>query len=92
MTKADLIEKIADNAGLTRKDAKSALDATVAAITEALAAGDKVQLSGLGTFDTKVRAARTCRNPQNPDVPVQVPETVVPVFRAAASLKNGVKK
>lgn len=91
MTKAELIVKIAEQSGLTQKDSKAALDAAIAAINEALGAGEKVQLSGLGTFDVKTRAARTCRNPQNPDVPVEVPETKVPVFRAAAALKASVK-
>ncbi len=92
MTKAELITKVAEKSGLTQKDSRAALDAVIAAINEALAAGERVQLSGLGTFDTKERAARTCRNPRNPEVPVEVPATKVPVFRAGAALKASVKE
>ena len=63
MNKTELIEKIAAGAGLTKADAKKALDATVAAIKDALKAGDKVQLVGFGTFSVNERPAREGINP-----------------------------
>ena len=65
MNKTELIEKIAANAGLTKVDAKKALDAATAAIQEALAAGDKVALIGFGTFSVNERPAREGINPQS---------------------------
>ena len=91
MTKAELIEKIAEKSGASKKDSKAVLDAAVEAIAEALAAGEKVQLSGLGTFDVKAREARTCHKPGTTET-VEVPATTVPVFRAAAGLKAAVAK
>ena len=63
MTKSDLIDKVAAQTGLTKKDSSKAVDAVFASIADALKAGDKVQLVGFGTFEVK-RAARTGRNPQ----------------------------
>ena len=63
MNKTELVEKIAAGAGLTKVDAKKALDATTAAIKEALAAGDKVALIGFGTFSVNERPAREGINP-----------------------------
>ena len=64
MNKSELIDAIAESANLTKADAGRALDATVAAVTAALKAGDSVTLVGFGTFAVKERAARTGRNPQ----------------------------
>ena len=63
MNKTELIEKIAAGASLTKADSKKALDATIAAITEALKKGDKVQLVGFGTFDVIKKPAREGINP-----------------------------
>ena len=63
MNKSELIDKIAAGAGLTKADAKKALDATTAAIKEALVAGEKVQLIGFGTFSVNERPAREGINP-----------------------------
>ncbi len=63
MNKTDLVEKIAAGAGLSKVDAKKALDATVAAIKDALVAGDKVSLVGFGTFSVNERPAREGINP-----------------------------
>ena len=63
MNKTELIDKIAAGAGLTKVDAKKALDATVAAIKDALVAGDKVSLVGFGTFSVNERPAREGINP-----------------------------
>ena len=63
MNKTELIDKIAAGAGLTKVDAKKALDATVAAIKDALVAGDKISLVGFGTFSVSERPAREGINP-----------------------------
>ncbi|WP_291243569.1 HU family DNA-binding protein, partial [Fournierella sp.] len=64
MTKVELIAAVAENAGLSKKDAEQAVNATVEAITKALAEGDKVSLVGFGTFETRERPARKGRNPR----------------------------
>lgn len=90
MKKADLIQKAAVDAGLTQKQAAAVLDSCIESITAALAAGDKVNLAGFGTFETKLRAARTYLNPQTKEK-VEMPETKVPTFKVAKALKDLVK-
>lgn len=85
MNKTDLINQIVENAGLSKTDAKKALDATLEAISDALRAGDKVQLVGLGTFSTSVRPARQGRNPQTGEA-VQIAEKKVVRFKASNGL------
>ncbi|MBE5787815.1 MAG: HU family DNA-binding protein, partial [Clostridiales bacterium] len=64
MNKAELIVALAQKAELTKKDAEKALSAFVEVVTEQLKAGEKVQLVGFGTFESKERPARTARNPR----------------------------
>jgi DNA-binding protein HU-beta len=90
MTKAELIAKIADQAGLSKKDAEKALNATIAGITGALKKGDKVALVGFGTFETRKRAARKGKNPQT-GKEISIPATVAPAFKAGKALKEAVK-
>ena len=90
MNKAELIDAIALKANLSKKDADAALSATVAAITEALKAGDKVQLVGFGTFAVKARAARTGRNPKTGEA-IEVAAAKVPTFAAGKALKDAVQ-
>ena len=85
MNKTELIEKIAANAGLTKVDAKKALDATTAAIQEALAAGDKVALIGFGTFSVNERPAREGINPQSKEK-IKIAAKKVAKFKAGAEL------
>lgn len=91
MNKADLINAIAAESGLSKKESEKALGATICAITEALKKGDKVQLVGFGIFDVKNRAARTGRNPKT-KAPIQIPATKAPVFKAGKALKDAVAK
>ena len=91
MKKTELITAIAEATGLTKKDAEGALNATVAAITKALAAGDRVQLNGLGIFETKKREARTGRNPLTKQT-IEIAASTVPVFKASKTLKDSVAK
>ncbi|MBQ6205234.1 MAG: HU family DNA-binding protein [Prevotella sp.] len=85
MNKTELIEKIAAGAGLTKTDAKKALEATTAAIKSALVAGEKVQLIGFGTFSVNERPAREGINPANKQK-IQIPAKKVAKFKAGAEL------
>ena len=91
MNKTELIAAIANKAGLSKKDAEKALNATVDTISDALAAGDKVQLVGFGGFETKKREARMGRNPKTKET-IQIPAACVPVFKAGKALKDKVAK
>jgi DNA-binding protein HU-beta len=90
MNKGELIAKTAE-AGLSKKDAGVALDAAIAAIGDALAKGDSVQLIGFGTFGVKERAAREGRNPRTGEV-VKIKASKVPTFKAGKALKDKVAK
>ena len=89
MNKTDLINVVASEAGLNKKQAEAAVNATLAAIAGALKNGDKVQLIGFGTFEVKAKAARTCRNPKTGEA-MQVAASKAPAFKAGAALKNAV--
>ena len=91
MNKTELIAAIAEKAGLTKKDAERAINATIDAITETLAKGDKVQVAGLGSFEVKNREARTGRNPQTGET-IQIAASKLPAFKAAKALKDAVAK
>ena len=91
MNKIELIAAIAENAGLSRKDAEKALNATVSVLTNALAEGQKVQLSGFGTFEVREREARTGRNPATGEA-VQIAASKAPSFKAGKNLKDAVNK
>ena len=85
MNKTDLVAAVAAKAEISKKDAEAAVSAVFDAITEALQEGDKVALAGFGTFDVKVRAARTGLNPRTKET-IQIPETKVPSFKAGKPL------
>lgn len=91
MTKAELVEKVAEKTGLTKKDSGRALDAVFEAITEALAGGQRVQLVGFGSFEVRRRAARKGRNPQT-GKEIQISARRVPAFKAGKALKEAVAK
>lgn len=90
MTKTELVAAAAKKSGLTQKDTDKALGALIDAITEALAAGDKVQLTGFGTFEVRAKAAREGRNPRTGET-IAVAASKAPAFKAGASLKKAVK-
>lgn len=90
MNKTQLIEAVAASTGLKKKDAESAVNATFAAITDALKANDKVQLIGFGTFETKTRGERTGRNPQTGEQ-ITIAASKYPAFSAGKALKDSVK-
>lgn len=90
MNKTDLINAVAEQAELSKKDATNAVDAVFSTITNALAEGDKVQLIGFGNFETRERAARKGRNPQTGEE-IEIAATVVPAFKPGKALKDAVK-
>lgn len=89
MNKAQLIDAMAEKAGLTKADAKKALDAFVGATTDALKGGDRVALIGFGSFAVSERGARTGRNPQT-GKEIQIPAKKVVKFKAGAELGDAV--
>jgi DNA-binding protein HU-beta len=91
MTKTELIDKVAEKSGLTKKDSQMALEAFVEATTEALRKGDKVQLVGFGSFEVHKRESRKGRNPQT-GAEIKISARKVPVFRAGKALKDSVVK
>ena len=91
MNKAELINAVAASAEVSKKDAEAVIVATLDAITAALKEGEKVQLVGFGSFEVKKRAARVGRNPQTKEA-VEIPASVVPVFKAGKALKDAVAK
>lgn len=85
MNKTELVNAIAEKAGLTKVDAKNALDATLTAITDALKNDDKVALVGFGTFSVTEKAARTGINPRTKEK-IEIPARKVVKFKAGADL------
>ena len=91
MNKTELIAVISENAGMSKKDAERVLGAAIDAITAALVRGEKVQLSGFGTFETKDRKARVGRNPHTKEA-IEIPATRIPAFSPSKALKDTVGK
>lgn len=91
MNKAELINAVAASAEVSKKDTEAVITAMLDTITEALKQGDKVQLVGFGSFEVKKRAARIGRNPQTKEE-IQIPATVLPVFKAGKLLKDTVAR
>lgn len=89
MTKEELVTKVAQDAGITKTQAATALKSIIASIEGALAKGDKVSLVGFGTFSVARRAAREGRNPAT-GRPIQIPAANVPKFKAGKKLKEAV--
>jgi DNA-binding protein HU-beta len=89
MTKAELVEKIAQKAGFTKADAERAVAAFVAAVTEGVKKEGKVTLVGFGTFEKRKRGARMGRNPQT-GATVKIPARNVVAFKAGSKLKEAV--
>ena len=91
MNKAELINAVAAAADVSKKDAEAVIAATLGTITAALQEGEKVQLVGFGSFEVKKRAARIGRNPKTKES-IEIPASVVPVFKAGKALKDTVAK
>ena len=89
MNKTQLIDAVAAKTDLKKKDAEAAVNAVVAAIQDALKAGDKVQLVGFGTFEVKERGARTGRNPQT-GAAIEIAASKHPAFTAGKAFKDAI--
>lgn len=91
MNKTELIAAVAEKTGLKKKDAEAAVAAVLTTVADTLAAGDKVQLIGFGTFEVKARAAREGRNPLTGET-IKIAASKTPAFSAGAALKAQVNK
>jgi len=89
VTKADVVNSVADATGLSKKDAGAALDAVIGTIRDSLSDGKSVGLIGFGTFEVKTRAAREGRNPQTGEK-IQIAKKTVPAFKAGKGLREAV--
>lgn len=87
MNKNELIRAIANNAGLTIKDANAAFDGYVKAVTDALKKGDKIQISGFGTYEIKKKAAREGINPKT-GAKIKIAASKVPAFKFGKAFKD----
>lgn len=90
MNKMDLVNALADKTGMTKKDAGDALDTILDAIVDALKKGEKVTVTGFGTFEVRERSERTGRNPQTGEE-ITIPARKVAAFRAGKALKEAVR-
>lgn len=90
MNKTELVAKVAEKAEVTKKVAAQAVDAVFGTIAETLAAKEKVQMIGFGTFEVRSRAARTGHNPQDPKKKIKIAACEVPAFKAGKKLKEAV--
>lgn len=91
MKKTELIAAIAEQSGLSKKDAEKALTATIDTIINTVAAGDKIQLTGFGTFEQRQRNARTGSDPRTGKT-IEIPASKVPAFKAGKGFKDVVNK
>lgn len=91
MNKTELIANVAESTGISKKEAAAVVDATFSSITNAMIAGEKVQLIGFGTFETRDRAAKIGKNPKTGEA-VEIAACKVPAFKAGKALKDSVNK
>ena len=91
MTKTELVAAMAEKAGVSKKDAEKVLGAFVDVVGESLKKGDKIQLVGFGTFETRERAAREGKNPQTGEK-IKIAASTVPAFKAGKALKDLIAK
>ena len=90
MNKSELIEAVASNTGESKATAEKLVNETIQVIVDDVSAGNKVAITGFGTFEARDRAARTARNPQTGEE-IQVAATRVPAFKAGKAFKDAVK-
>ena len=89
MKKSEFVALVAEQVGLSKKDTEKTIDAVFAAVGDIIASGDKLQISGFGTFETRVRAARTGHNPRTGEE-ISIDAATVPVFKPGKALKDKV--
>jgi DNA-binding protein HU-beta len=91
VTKQEFVDRVAQRANLSRREAGEAVDAVLDSITDVLRQGGEVNFTGFGKFSTQHRAARQGVNPRNPSEKVTIPAATVPKFSAGSKLKAAVK-
>jgi DNA-binding protein HU-beta len=92
MNKAELIDKLAEKVGVTKKQAEDLIEGFTQTVMDTIKVGGEVTLTGFGTFMAKERSARTGVNPQNPTEKIQIAAVRVPKFKAGKALKDSLKK
>ena len=91
MNKTELVAAVAEKTGMSKKDSEKAVNAAFDSITEALVAGEKVQLVGFGAFEVKERNARVGRNPKTKET-IEIPASRVASFKVGKALKDAASK
>jgi DNA-binding protein HU-beta len=91
MNKKDMVTKVAEGMGVTKKEAALAVDTVLDVVSDSLASGEKVSLAGFGVFETVKRNARTCRNLQDGSK-IEIPAKMAPRFRPSKAMKESVAK
>ena len=91
MTKAELINLVAEKADISKKESDKVVGAVIDSITEALVKGEKIQIVGFGTFEVKERGERKGRNPRTKEE-ITIPASKLPTFKASKALKDAVAK
>ena len=90
MTKADIVNQIAEATGLTKTDTSAVVEGFLSSVTSAMQKGGHIEIRGFGTFKVVTRASRTGRNPKTGDV-VKIPQRPVPVFKPSRDLRASVE-
>ncbi|OTQ84295.1 DNA-binding protein [Bacillus subtilis subsp. subtilis] len=90
MNKTEFVGAVADELGVTKKEAAPNVDGVFKVLSETLAKGESIKIPGVGTFEVRERAARKGRNPQSGEE-IDIPATKAPAFKAAKALKDAVK-
>jgi DNA-binding protein HU-beta len=91
MNKAELVTKLSEKVGVSKKQAEDTIEAFTEIVMETLKAGGEVTIAGFGAFSAKQRAGRMGVNPQNPSEKIQIPPVIVPKFKAGKALKDTLK-
>jgi DNA-binding protein HU-beta len=91
VTKQEFVDRVAQKANMSRREAGEAVDAVLETVTETLRSGGEVNFTGFGKFSTQHRKARQGVNPRNPSQKVEIPAATVPKFSAGSSLKQAVR-
>ncbi len=91
ITKADIVDKISTNVGISKNEAKSVLEEVLTVVVDSLSSGKKIELRGFGVFNTKYRPARTARNPKTGES-IELGEKYVPMFKPSLDFTTTVNK
>jgi len=89
VTKADLVDRIAEGTGLTKIETEAVVDGLLISVMDAVAAGNAVEIRGFGSFRGRERAPRVARNPQTDEL-IEIPRRFVPLFKPSAEFKRAV--